>query len=79
MKNFDPDFEVVDKKETIKNFIDGNINEQFCDNYFYVEIINGDSGITNNFRSATLGQISDAVNDSNVVFLHKFATKYDSK
>jgi hypothetical protein len=75
MKNFDSDFEVVDKKETINNFIDGNISEQFYDNYYYVEIINGGSGITNNFRSATLGQILDAVSDSNVVFLHKFATK----
>lgn len=74
MKKFDPDYEVVDKKETISNFINGYIGEQFCDNYYYVDIINGGTGITNNFRNATLGQILDAINDTNVVFLHKFAT-----
>ena len=67
-------FEIVDKRETINNFVQGNISEQFCDNYYYAEIINGGAGVTNNFRNVNMGDILDAVNDPDIIFLHKIET-----
>jgi hypothetical protein len=75
MKNFDPDYEIVDKKEIIKRFVNGDIDEKFYDSYFYIEISNGGLGVTNNLRNVTIGRILESVNNSNVVFLHKFAMK----